>query len=174
MPVQGDIVLPELQLHPCNDDTGQDCNPRQHAEGDSPVAPSLEAIGNSPGDHDEDADQRHIAVTVRHRLQANLNEADDRNKGSEIPEPSNAKVRKAFCIPDHQERCGQQKERRPQDLPQRIRIRTGVKDGKVPGPEGLFKVCPIGNQGIGNAFGRRELLKGLHGPFLGKDCGRTR
>src|SRR5262249_2786495 len=81
-------IAPEPDLVPAH---SRECGENQRGAGrdQPPRRPQTRpGRGRLPGDGDEDADQRQIAVAIRHRLPAELYEADHRRQYHEIPEPT--------------------------------------------------------------------------------------
>ena len=49
-------------------------------------------VGSPPGGEDVDADQRDIGEAVRHGLMSDLDEADGRHQGAQVPQPTHTRV----------------------------------------------------------------------------------
>src|SRR5438309_7922193 len=60
------------------------CGPKSH----SLITPFREQLTHAPSEHNQDPDQRHVRVTVRHGLNAHLNQSDCRNQCAKKPKPS--------------------------------------------------------------------------------------
>jgi hypothetical protein len=88
---QGDAVVPDADLG--RGQGGQRRQPRQGGRDRRRPGHAAQRLGQAPGDHQRDAYQRQIRVTVRVRLLADLHEPDHGHQHAEVPQPAHRELR---------------------------------------------------------------------------------
>ena len=59
-------------------------------------------LGGRPGHENEDPDERHIGITVGHRLRADVDDADYRHEHPQVPEPADGQIPSSSTGQDEQ------------------------------------------------------------------------
>src|SRR5207253_4024402 len=111
----------------------------------------LEQLTCSPNNHNQEANQRHIGVSICHRLDADLNQPDHRHQHSEEPKPADPQIRAASSKEDDYAKNRQQNRCASQHLPERPISWMWIQDGKLGWPEGFADVPKVRNHSIGHS-----------------------
>jgi len=139
-------------------------------DGSNPRAVEGE-VADGPGDHDEHANEREVAVAVGHGLFADLDEADGGNEDAEEPEPAEEEVGLGSAAKDAQNGEGDKEEDGADDDPERPLVDVGIKDAEAGGPKHFHEIAGVGDGGVFDAGFERiddKRLKGA-GLLLGDD-----
>ena len=117
----------------------------------------LRKIGDAEGDHDKNADQRNVGVTIGHGSFSDLDQADDRDERSEEEEPSDRQVAAAAEFPDE---GGDSEENgcRNQHTPRRQSVaRVWIQWRETRRPEHVPQVHRVGVDRVRNSDRERKL-----------------
>src|SRR5437588_140021 len=86
-------VAPEIELEVGCCGAGSQRGYGTGGQEDPPNPPAIHEITYRPGESNEQTDQRYVSVAIGPRLQASLDQTNNGNKRSQIPEPANEQVR---------------------------------------------------------------------------------
>ena len=131
----------------------QDCGSPQRPRLKLPAARQFR---RAPDHHDEHAEDRHVHEAIRHRLHADLSEANRRNERAEEPKPAHQQPRRAT----HPRQCqrgdrDQQGRTRPHAC-RRPLTGVQVKNAEVRRPENLSQIARVGHEGVFHTQRKRQ------------------
>ena len=120
-----------------------------------------------PGEHDIEPDVRQIRIAIGHRLHADLDQADDRQQGHQIPQPTHGQP------PPRPQPHDQGRDRRQHEhghgniRPRHAMFRKRIERGQIDGVEDLADIRRVGHQGVFQPHGKRDRVDDFHRPALG-------
>src|SRR5437870_9479947 len=94
-------VFPVLDLISRGDCGRGNDGGRCAAEGSGPRTRAVGEIASRPSDANRQSNDWNRGVAVRHRLGAHLDDPDDRQEGTDVPQPSDEKIRAAPSLPKY-------------------------------------------------------------------------
>src|ERR1043165_520737 len=155
-------VLPNLQLLASEQGATKDQTRARERKNPAWKLPTGGGLRRSPGQPDEQANERQISVTVRHGLRAGLNQAYNRHQHSEKPEPAQEQIPSA--PPQHRPPSNsRQQQTRRGCLPRRPLRRQWIEDRQTRGPDRLEQIKQVGDRNMAKAHGHRQVLEGCQG-----------
>ena len=160
---QGHGVLPESRLAPRQE--GQRREDRRGADPEERGAPPPRGRPGTrfPGDRDEEADERQVAVAVRHGLAPDLDDADDRHEGAQVPEPAQGEPGTAPADGHGQRRdAGEDREREQRTCRREGRSRVRVEGDEIHREQQPCRCISGRRRRVAGARPEREELRQHH------------
>ena len=159
---QRDAVAPVPGLAPCEEGVHGDPGDRDRAERPrgATAASRLRSIEfrEAEGQHHERTDQRQVRVTIRHRLGADLDQADHRHQRHQVPAPTNQQLRRAMASTNARRGHEHENKERTEHLPRRdALIWIRVINRKACRPDCPCEVRDVGHGGVRAARQERVL-----------------
>ena len=150
---------------------GLDENGNQQHHRRSPEPSPQRQIGREllrrPGEHDIKPDVRQIRIAIGHRLHADLDQADDRQEGHQIPQPSDGQP-SPVPQPHDQGRDRRQHEHGHRDIrPRHAMFRKRIERRQIDGVEDLADIRRVRHQGVFQPHAERDRVDDFHRPALG-------
>ena len=132
---------------------------RRREAGDDGGRPRRCGVGDRgcrPCEREEDADQRHVGVTVGGRLHADLHEPDHGQRAHDEPRPADEDEGRAPRIPDGDGRDGGEHGGGDGDLAGIEAMRVRIENGETARPERPAQVRHVGDEGVAGAERDRD------------------
>ena len=153
-------VAPIADLLPGHGHQRTNADPAYTSE-DGPSGPrQTYGVSNPPGSKHEDAHEGHIGVTIRHRLRADLDQADHWYQCPYVPKPANDQVRASTPHLDCDSRHNSQQQNRSSQVQARCSL-IGVRviHRQSGWPDRLPKIADVGDQGVAHTGIQRDQLR---------------